>query len=114
MKTVIQSVQKEEHRYDTDGDYFVQDGVLNIRVTKQKDWRHEFLIALHELIEEATTRNLGIKEEDIMAFDTGPLGGKSDDPGAMMEAPYHKQHVFAENIERLVAGELGIDWVEYN
>ena len=114
MRVVIQPVQQKEQRYETIGDYFVDDGVLQIRVTKQRDWRYEFLIALHELIEEATTRNLGIKEEDILAFDVGPVGGKSDDPGSMTEAPYHKQHVFAENVERLVAAELGVDWEEYS
>jgi hypothetical protein len=35
-------------------------------------------------------------------------------PGDDPRAPYHKQHVFAENIERLLAAELGVDWSAYD
>jgi hypothetical protein len=39
---------------------------------------------------------------------------KDTEPGDDPRAPYHKQHVFAENIERLLAAELGVDWSAYD
>ena len=37
-----------------------------------------------------------------------------DEPGDTLQAPYHKEHMFAEKIERSVADELGVDWKEYS
>jgi hypothetical protein len=36
------------------------------------------------------------------------------EPGDDPRAPYHKQHVFASKIERMVADQLGVDWAAYN
>jgi hypothetical protein len=30
-----------------------------------------------------------------------------------LRAPYHKEHVLAENIERLLALQMGISWPDY-
>ena len=34
--------------------------------------------------------------------------------GVCERAPYRKEHQFAENIEKLVARELEVDWPQYN
>jgi hypothetical protein len=36
-----------------------------------------------------------------------------EEPGDSSEAPYHKEHVFATKIERMIADELGVDWDVY-
>lgn len=113
MRIEIKSVPHAQHRYPTLGDYWRSaDGMLYIRVSQLPDWRYEFLIALHELIEEAVTRHRGIAEPDIKAFDEAHLD--LDDPGMSPEAPYHREHVLATAIEMLVAQELGVDWMAYS
>ena len=111
MKTEIISIPTSSMRNNYVGDYQHFGDLLEITVIELSDWRHEFLIALHELIEEAVTRHRGIKEPDIAAFDKAHLD--SDDPGMLPDAPYHQEHVLATAIEMLVARELGVDWDEY-
>lgn len=112
MKVEIESIPQSKMRYPSLGDYWRSaDGALYIKVQEFSDWRYEFLIAIHELIEEALTRQRGIAEPAIMAFDMEHLD--SDDPGMLPEAPYHKEHVFATGIEMAMAAMLGVDWAEY-
>ena len=76
------------------------------------------LIALHEFVEVTLCEHRGITEEAITAFDCAHLDDDDpyvDDPGPSPAAPYHKEHVFAETIERLMALELGpSNWQEYD
>lgn len=112
MNVEIKPIPQREMRYPSLGDYFrTADGALYIKVQSFLDERYEFLIAVHELIEETLTRHRGIKEEVIKAFDEAHLD--SDDPGSLPDAPYYNEHVFAECIERLVAREMGVNWDEY-
>lgn len=116
MNLHIRTIPLEQHRYATHGDYWTDpDGVQHIVVTDLPDPRYSFLIALHELIEAKLCELRGIAEPDIMAFDiavpaTSPF---HDDPGHDPAAPYNKEHVFAECIERLVAAEMGVNWQDY-
>ena len=113
MNTLILSVPYKRMRYATYGDYLhLADDSVEITVIELADWRHEFLIALHEFIEEAVTRHRGIKEPDTLAFDLAHPD--SDDPGMIPTAPYHKEHVLATTVEMLVARELDVDWDEYD
>ena len=120
----IRSVPQEDQRYATLGDYFddIEGGkpVKRIRVTQMKDERYEFLIAIHELVEEALTRYHGVAEADILAFDlqfeAERRQGKhilDAEPGNDPRAPYDYEHRFAENIERILALALGVDWHAY-
>lgn len=108
----IHALPYAQMRYPTFGDYqrFADDS-LEITVVKLPDWRHEFLIGLHELIEEAVTRARGITEPEILAFDLAHL--ELADPGMDTRAPYHKEHVLATAIEMMVAQALGVDWAAY-
>jgi hypothetical protein len=112
MITEIRSIPYGQQRYPTLGDYETfADGSTYITVTEMPDWRHEFLIAIHELIEEAVTRHRGIYEEDIMAWDK--LNLDDSDPGMLDGAPYHREHVSATAIEMLVADMLDVRWCDY-
>ena len=102
MKIVMQTIYHNEQRYDTAGDYWEDpDGTIQIRATAGPD---AVEILLHEFIEYMLCKRRGIKEPDIMAFDLQHLG--HDDPGMLPDAPYHKEHRFADAIERLMALEL--------
>ena len=70
------------------------------------------LVGIHELVETALCDVRGVAEPDVKAFDEAHLD--SDDPGSLPDAPYHKEHMFAEAVEKWVATELGVDWDEYS
>jgi len=72
---------------------------------------YEFLIFIHELLEWRLTQKHGVAEEDITAFDKKHLD--TNEPGYLKEAPYHKEHMAAEAIERMVATLLGVEWNDY-
>ena len=125
MKISIESVPHSEQRYKTPGDYFWSDskddtGDLTIRVSKMKDWRHEILIIVHELVECVLCKYFNIRETDITAFDGNyererkeGFHSASDEPGHDPESPYRNEHFFAEAIERMVAVALKVDWTKY-
>jgi hypothetical protein len=125
MRIVIETIPHSAQRYPTLGDYWVdRDGTLQIRVSEfvgvvddeNAKLNYPLLIALHELIEQALCLKRGISEESITAFDMAHLGADDpwvDDPGHCPQAPYHREHVFAECIERLFAAELGVNWQAY-
>ncbi len=111
MKTEIWTIPHTQQAYDTCGDWWIDKlGNRHIRVSSLKDKDFEFLIALHELIEQHLCERHGISGETVTRFDVEHLEGE---PGARLDCPYRKEHVFAENLERLMAQELGIDWSEY-
>jgi hypothetical protein len=117
MKINIESIPHNQHRYDTIGDYWRDAaGTLQIRVSQCADSRDELLIALHELVEAILTEHRGIAEPDIKAFDEAVPDDSpyANDPGHDPKAPYHREHVFAECIERLMAAELGRNWQDYD
>ena len=107
----IETIKHEKQRYDTAGDYLQYNKYLwCFYISKMDNIDYEFLVLIHELIEWRLTQKRGIKEEDITKFD---IESGSDDPGALKNAPYHKEHMFATRIEKLLAKELGVDLDKY-
>lgn len=117
MRIVIETIPHASHRYPTVGDYWRDtDGTMQVRVSEVTDERHALLVAVHEVIEAFLCEQRGIAEEAITAFDCAHLADDDpwvDDPGHCPEAPYHREHVFAECIERLFAFEMGVNWQAY-
>lgn len=117
MRIVIETIPHAAHRYPTVGDYWRdRDGTMQVRVSAMADERHALLVAIHEVIEAHLCEQRGISEESITAFDKQHLADDDpwvDDPGHCPDAPYHREHVFAECIERLFAFEIGVNWQEY-
>jgi len=114
----VRTIPHAEQRYDTVGDYFTKDGVVQFRVSELGDWRFEFLVFLHEAVEKALTKYHGVSEAEIDKFDTAyenaRLEGDFSEPGDCVKAPYHDAHVISTGIEAQVAHFLGVDWVEYD
>lgn len=111
MTVLMQTTPHRYQRYDTLGDFQTTAAGLLITVSELGDWRYEFLVMLHEFVEEALTRHRGIAEPDIMSFDLDHPD--LDDPGMDPSAPYHREHVTATSLEMLLAQELGVDWTAY-
>lgn len=104
-------IPHKAQRYDTAGDYIDKgQAVREIFVSFMGNRDYEFLVLLHELIEQHLCLKRGISEESISDFD---MSYKGEDPGSSEKAPYHKEHMFALKIEDLVGTELGIDPVAY-
>jgi hypothetical protein len=116
----IETIPHEKQRYPTVGDYWLDEaGVEQIRVSEMMDWRYEVLVAIHEIVEMALTRHRGIAEEANTEFDIRFEQDKEKrlvegEPGDNVNAPYRNEHFFATNLERLFAGELGVNWFEYD
>jgi len=119
-KIHIESIPHEAQRYPTVGDYWEDEqGVEQVRVSEMEDWRYEFLVAIHELIEWGLTRHRNIAEQSISDFDVAFENARAEgraigEPGDHPQAPYRKEHFFATNVERLLAAELGVDWFTYD
>lgn len=109
---IITQVDHADHRYPTTGDYEeVRPGVWSIRVTKMRDWRHWFLVGLHELVEMALTIKAGISEQEITAWDN--LHSDEDEPGDNLSCPYRRQHAFALYIEEELCWAMGMSWSKH-
>ena len=51
MKIIIETIPHDHQRYNTVGDWqFSPDGTLHVKVSEMDDWRHEALIAVHEVV----------------------------------------------------------------
>lgn len=107
----IKTQPHKDHRYETLGDYVGHERLRFIQVSELGNSDYEFLIAIHELVEQALQIKRGISEESITKFDTEFTG--DGEPGDSPDAPYYKEHQFATKIERLLCKELGLDWEEY-
>lgn len=86
-----------------------------IEATDSGNRKHNKLLLIHELIECMLTEERGIAEHEIDKFDrefekTNVLGLE---PGDSSDAPYQREHQFAEKIEKLLCEEFGIDWKDY-
>lgn len=113
---VVSRIPHNAQRYDTAGDWEwsadAGDGpALVVRVDATPDWRHSFLVALHEMVEAAICRRMNITGETVTAWDLAHPD--SDEPGALKGCPYRQAHREADTIERFVASSLGVDWDEY-
>lgn len=111
LKVDIQTIPHRFQRYDTLGDWAGNERHRMVFVSEMANNDYEFLVALHELIEHALCLKRNITDEEVCKFDMNFTG--DGEPGDQPDAPYHKEHQFANKIEQLVTQELGIDSEEY-
>lgn len=117
-KWIFLSRPHQYQRYDTVGDYQESHGVTFFTVSEMGNEDYEALVAVHELVEYLLCKKRGISMQAIDDFDkqyeTDRDLGDESEPGWSPDAPYQKEHVFAEKVERMLAEELGIDWDVYD
>ena len=105
-RIVMEVIPHQDQRYETLGDYWMDaDGTLQFRTSDLGDWRYNFSILLHEFIEYAVLLHKGVPESDVLAFDLAvkPDSKYAEDPGFDPAAPYHREHVLADTMERLLS-----------
>ena len=96
-------------RYRTVGDWVFGDrGELLIQVADTTDWKSNFCVAIHELVEAMLCRRAGIAQLAVDMFDKAYTG--TGEPGDEPDAPYHTQHQWATAIEQVVALSLNLSW----
>lgn len=115
----LKVIPHSEQRYNTVGDYWVSDdGTIQVRISELGDYRYEFLVALHELVELLLCKRAKIDfakiDEFDIAFEANRVPGDESEPGADPSAPYHREHMLATAIERSAAVMFGVDWDEYD
>ena len=122
MNIEIKTIPNNEQRYPTCGDYFMDENEkLQFRISQMGNKDYEFLVSIHEQIEQHMLEKRGVSIAEIDAFDIAfeklreenPTIIGDQEPGYMISAPYHKEHCFAEKIERQLAEELGVNWDDY-
>lgn len=110
MKIVAET--KDDIRNSDLGDYFTIDGVDHYEIRSTGNEFYDMLILLHEMVEYTLLKKEGIREEIINEWDANHMD--AIDPALVKGSPYKEQHIFAENIERMVCQKLGLDWNEYD
>lgn len=118
MEINIKTIPHDRQRYETCGDYFEDaEGVKHIVVSDMGNKKFEFLVAIHELVEQALCEDRGISDEVITAFDVAfeaaRQPGDTSEPGDDPRAPYCEEHCLATGIERLMCAALGVKWDDY-
>lgn len=117
MKIEITIIPHKAQRYPTCGDWYFHNGALKINVSATGDWRMEALVAVHELVETLVCTRRGITQLQVDAWDGAfeelRRKGDTSEPGDAPQAPYRREHRFAEKLEKLLAKELGVDWRKY-
>jgi len=112
-KFIVQKPKKM--RYATVGDYYkTKDGWVIVSADLDNP-DYIFLVFLHEFIELYLTQRRGISVSQITRFDKWFENEKSKGhfrqtarPGRHSEAPYRREHIFAEKIEKMIIKEIGI------
>jgi hypothetical protein len=97
-------------RYSTCGDWeFLPNGTLHASVPDYGA-KHDnaFLVALHEIVEGWLCKKDGILEHEVLGFDKSHP--ELEEPGDSPDAPYHKQHMVATAVEKLVCEAMGLSW----
>src|SRR5713101_7810446 len=108
----IKVIPDSKQRYETSGDYWIDKrGTIQVRISKSRNWRHEALLLMHELVAMFLCLDRGVSFEVIDRFDMAFRG--DGEPGDDPKAPYHREHRWASRLERMFAAELGVDWGKY-
>lgn len=118
MNINIKIIKNSEHRPGITGAdwWFDETGDLQVRVSFMDNWRYEVTLAMHEAFEAILCKHAGVTHLQVDAFDI-PYEATHDvkcNAGDEEGCPYRRQHGFATAAERILATELGINWIEYD
>jgi len=111
MKITIETIDHNDQRYNTIGDWQSIGDTLVIKVSETGNIWYNILAGIHELVEAVLCYAYSITQQQVDEFDMNHP--ELDEPGDSKDAPYHEQHKFASLIEKLLAIELDADWGEY-
>ena len=127
MKINIDIIRHEQHRYETAGDWWLdEEGVLQVRVSQMEDSRYTALVALHEVVEvlvESIARQGELKVRPSLvaltdAFDkryeeSRAEGDDYSEPGYDPDCPVYQGHMIASAVEHLAAMLMNVNYNHY-
>lgn len=119
MKITIEVIDHHDQRYDTVGDWVLnpEKEELQIWVSNLGNWKYNFMIGFHEMVEAMLCFDRNISTEEVDKFDMDYEKkrdvGDTSEPGDDPDAPYYDEHFFATSLERLLCRELGMYWNDY-
>jgi hypothetical protein len=111
---VIRFIPQADQRYDTVGDWLFEGRRLVILVSRMGNEVYQQAVAVHELIEALLCNAAGVTQEAVDRFDMVGLGKDSDEPGFEPTAPYHREHCWADVVERTFIAAAGKSWAKYD
>ncbi len=118
MNITIRTIPPAEFRPGITGaDWWYDDaGDLQVRVAPMSDWRREFVLIVHELVEAGLCKHDGVPHEAVDTFDIQYAKNHASglDAGDDPAAPYTRQHCVATGVERVVAAHLSVPWRDYD
>ena len=119
LHITIREIPHREQSYSTVGNWTqLPNGTWLILVSNMGDWRYALLVAVHELCEMALCVHRGITDAAVTQFDLDfearRAPGNLDEPGHDPAAPYQREHIFAESVERQLAEQLDVQWDTYD
>ena len=118
MNICIKVIPENQHRKEVSGAdwFFDANGDLQVRVSPMSDWRYEILLAFHEAFEAIACKHHSVSVAAVDEFDQKYYETHADDldAGDDPACPYRKEHNAATAAERILAGELGIVWSDYD
>lgn len=124
-KVIIECIPHLSQRYNTVGDWqFLRNAegdLTELHIKVSEEIEDPMLVAVHELIEALAFNPSKFEEEKVDEFDMNWVPRKAYwksenlilEPGDDYNAPYHKAHMIASAVERLLASQLFIDWSRY-
>ena len=114
LKITAETIEHNKQRYPTLGDYIGHEGLRFVQISEMGNSWYEYLIAMHELDEQAWCIKNGIPEDLITKFDIAfEKSDRKGEPGDDPECPYFHGHQFATAMEKLRCENLGLDWNAY-
>ena len=120
MNIVIKAIPTEEIKLRKGfggADWWYEDDVLQIRVASELSKEEQMALIAHELVEAFICDHMGIKVEDVDAFDLNHIADEKDasfNSGDQSGAPYKIPHTYATAVERILTGVFGVDWLTYD
>ncbi len=119
IRYVFKVVPHRKQRYETIGDW-IPGRPAHVVASRLNNSDYEFLVLLHEMVEQELCKKRGISDSVVVAFDkkfererARGLHSPYAEPGGSRKAPYRREHAFATKIERMMAKEMGIGWKRY-
>lgn len=104
----------KEMRFPANGDWRVEKNSLVINVLATGNTRYNFLVATQQLVIAMLCSHAGITQDQVEQWNcTDCPSGLPTDPGAHPKCPYFTEYLIAENIVRMLAVHMGINWKKY-
>lgn len=113
----LKSVPIESQRYRSIDDWFdpkiTTDGFIKFAtvVGNTGNWKYDLLVLYHALTEQILCYDRKISDKKVTEFDLAHID--HENPGELENAPYHKEHMIANDVESIMANALEINWTDY-